>query len=77
MNAMATSEQLRAGQVFIDDELLFWRVRAVAASADPGQVLVRVESGPSVSQLNHLRVLVRPEFDELVRERDLVEIELN
>ena len=77
MNAMATSERLRAGQVFIDDELLFWRVRAVAESLDPEEVLVRIESGPSVSQLNHLRVLVRTEFDELVREKDLLEIELN
>jgi len=72
-----TADRLCEQQVFIDDELVVWRVAAIVESPGPPQVtLVRVEYGSSLSQLNHVRVLLRCDFDAIRRDRHLIEVDL-
>jgi len=72
MVGRTAADALHEGQVFIDDDLMFWRVAGLSEALDDrGPALVRVQSGASLDELNHLRLLVRPEFDALVREKGL------
>ena len=72
-----TADRLCEEQVFIDDEFVFWRVVAIIENPGPPQVtLVRLEYGPSLSGLNHVRVLARSDFDALRRNRHFVELDM-
>jgi len=72
MVGRTAAEALHEGQVFIDDDLMFWRVAGLTESLDDrAPTLVRVESGASLAALNHLRLLVRPDFEALVREKGM------
>jgi hypothetical protein len=66
------------GQVYIDNENSYWRVKRLTVAQSPaGFYLVHLAHGSSLDALTYSMVLGPMEFAALTRDRDLRPVSLN